>query len=93
MELRLREVKLIRVSLKKSWVWPVRLVCLAISIPFILKIYTAFSTGIAVSNQVTSIQGEHWGFYAYVFKYLAFSFLFVWLGTFGTQEKRNKSGI
>jgi hypothetical protein len=89
----LRPVKLIRLYLNQRWVWPVRLASLAISIPFVLKIYTALLTGIAVSNQVTSIQGEHWGFYAYVFKYSAFSFLFIWLGTFGTQEKRNKSGI
>ncbi|MCL1065711.1 hypothetical protein L2735_02670 [Shewanella olleyana] len=84
----MRPVKLMKLYIKAKWVWPIRIICLFISAPFLHKVYTAFSTGIAESSRYTSVQGEDWGFYAFVFKYMAFAFLFVWLGTFGTKEKR-----
>jgi uncharacterized membrane protein len=74
--------------LTDQWVWPFRVLCLILSIPFIYKIYVALSTGVATSGRYTYDQGGHWGFYAYVFKYVAFAFLFVWLGTLGTQKKQ-----
>jgi len=59
------------------------------SIPFMTNIYDTIVSGIAISGKYTYPK-ENWGYYAYLFKELAFSFLFVWLATFGSKEKDNR---
>lgn len=59
---------------------------LLISIPFILNSYETILNGIAISGKYTYPK-ENWGYYAYLFKELTFSLLFLWLATFGTRQK------
>lgn len=75
------------VYLDKKFLLAFRITMLIVSLPFLHDIYTVLSTGVANSGGVITEKGEGWGYYAYLFKKLAFAFLFIWLGTFGAKDK------
>ncbi|MDO6642128.1 hypothetical protein Q4557_19460 [Shewanella sp. 5_MG-2023] len=83
---------LVKLDVKKKYVWPIRAVCLVISIPLILHTFDIWFSGFAYSHGNLAVKGEdNQLFYSVLIKYCAFSFFFVWFGTAGTIEKKNKN--
>ncbi len=83
----MKKSKLIQMQFEKKYLWPIRGVMILISLPFILIVYETLITGVAEGRRYDYIQGEHWGYYSYLFKHFAISALFLWLGLFGISEK------
>lgn len=81
--------KLLIIKVNKKYVSFLKLVMLAVAIPFLLDVYDLLATGIADTGRYTSIRGEDWGYYAYLFKKLAFLSFFLWMGSFGILAKSN----
>jgi hypothetical protein len=82
------KLKIIKVYLDKKYLLAFRVAMILVALPFILNVYETLTSGVALDGKFTFIQGEHWGYYSYLSKNLAFSFLFLWLGLFGTEEKK-----
>lgn len=74
------------VYLDKKFLTAFRILMIIVSIPFLHDVYTVFSSEVANSGGVVTKKGEGWGYYAYLFKKLAFAFFFIWLGTFGAKD-------
>ncbi len=79
------------VYLDKKYLLAFRITMIIVSIPFLQDVYVVLSTGIANSGGVITEKGEGWGYYAYLFKKLAFALLFLWLGSFGAKDKTKAS--
>lgn len=86
----MNRIKLIEFYVTKTYVIPIKILLILVSVPFIINIYDTLTTNIAISGNFTFVKGEHWGYYSYLFKNFALSFLFLWLGSFGVKDKRNK---
>ncbi|WP_411359647.1 hypothetical protein [Pseudidiomarina salilacus] len=74
----------------KKYLFAFRVTMLLVSLPFFYDIFMVLASGIADSGGYIFKRGEHWGYYAYLFKESSFAFLFVWLGTLGSKETPNK---
>lgn len=83
----MNKFKLIRIYIDKKYILAFRIIMLLISWPFVVDVYEIISTGIADTGKYISVKGEDWGYYAYLSKKLAFSLFFIWLGSFGVQDK------
>ena len=83
----MNKVKMIRFTLKKEHIWFFRILMILVSIPFVISAYEAVVTNVAHSGKFTFVKGEHWGYYSSLLKDCALSFLFLWLGTFGSSIK------
>jgi hypothetical protein len=84
------KLKLIEVELKVEHLWLFRIGMLLVSLPFVFNVYETITTNIALDGNYTFTKGDHWGYYAYLFKHMAISILFLWLGTFGSKIKRSE---
>ena len=75
--------KLIKLYLNKKYILGFRIVMLFCSYPFMLKVYEALINGYATMPNSIAVQGENWGYYAYLFQKIAeLSFIVV----HGVQE-------
>ena len=86
----MRKPKLIIVELEVKYLWPFRIVMILVSMPFILNVFETITTNVALDGKFTFVKGDHWGYYVYLLKHIAFSSLFIWLGTFGSKVKPNQ---
>jgi hypothetical protein len=78
----------IRIKVRSALIWPIRGVFSVLVVWFGLEVYEALESGIAFSRDVYFVRGEHWGYYASLGKDLAFLFMFSWLSSFGTVERK-----
>jgi hypothetical protein len=79
---------LIKIDVEKKYLWPLKIILILISLPFILNVYNIYVSGVAESGQYTFVQGEHRGYYSHLFKHLVISLLLLWLGLFGINAKK-----
>jgi hypothetical protein len=84
------KIKLIRVTLKKEHIWYFKIGMLLTSAPALYHVYDILSTGVATSRGFTYVQGEDRGYYSHLFMNIAISFLFLWVGTFGSSVEKSK---
>ncbi len=82
----MQKSKFLIVDIDKKYLLVFRITMFLASIPFIVNIYDTIVNEMAISGKYIYPK-ENWGYYAYLFKELAFSFLFLWLATFGSREK------
>lgn len=80
----MQKSKLLIVYLDSKYLWLFRIVMFLVSIPFLSNCYETVLSGVAISGKYV-YPNNNWGYYAYLFKELAFSLLFLWLATFGSQ--------
>jgi hypothetical protein len=79
---------LIEIPLDKKYIVPFRAIMLIVAAPFVVEVYDVLRTGIADKGSYIVTRGEDFGYYAHLAKYLAFAFLFLWLGSFGVADKK-----
>lgn len=75
------------IYMEKAYILPFRIIMFVVALPFLSDLHQAWSTGVANTSNYPAVRGENWGFYVYLFKQSAFSFFFIWLGTFGVKDK------
>ena len=87
----MRKIELLQVELRKEILWAFRLVMLLVAWPFISDIYFAFMTGSIEFRGNTVVRGESPIFYARIIKKAAFVILLLWLASFGSIAKKDRT--
>lgn len=57
------------------------------ALPYLVNTYEVLVQGSADLGTHVAVKGDDWGYYARLFKNIAFLLFFVWLATFGVKER------
>jgi len=83
------KVRLIRVYLEKKYLLAFRAVMLMVAVPFFITVYKALISGsIETRSGAIETLGNGSGFYIIILEKIAFILFFIWIGTFGSAEKK-----
>ena len=83
------EFKLLRVQLDSKYIFPFRIIMIAVTLYFASVVYGVIESGVSFRRGNALVKGEDWSYYLSVTKYIFLGALPLWLATFGVKAKTN----